>query len=103
LADEPARSRRLTVLAEAAAVLALVVAIVGVFVFWEGLVSDLAAIIVMVAIAGAHAFVLSLTGLTLIWAAAEVVGFHRVPAVGRPQGCDHAHTQEEKRRFRALG
>lgn len=137
MADEPARPRRLTVYAEAAAVLALVVAIIGVvvavfafqhdkdvaaenpgaapavtvtqyvqktenqnpqdadssspgfwsvvgvavltlltgliagflvFISWEELVSDLAAIIAMVVIAGAHTFILSLMGLTLIWA-----------------------------------
>ncbi|MEV1168697.1 hypothetical protein [Nonomuraea sp. NPDC049784] len=138
MADEPAKPRRLTVYAEVAAVLALVVAIIGVvvavfafehdkevadgsqgaspavtvtqyatnsgiqksdkddssssdfwrvtgvviltiltglissflvFTSWEELViSDFIVILITVAIAGTHAFILSLMGITLIWA-----------------------------------
>lgn len=39
-----------------------------VFISWEELVSDFAAILATVAIAGAHAFTLSLLGISLIWA-----------------------------------
>ncbi|MEV0388403.1 hypothetical protein [Nonomuraea sp. NPDC050643] len=144
MADEPSRPRRLTVYAEIAAVLALVVAIVGVvvaffafehdkeaasgnagttpavtvtqyvrttdsarpedagssspgfwgvtgvviltvltgvlagflvFLSWEELVSDLAACLAMAVIAGAHTYVLSLLGLSLIWAIIVAVAF----------------------------
>ncbi|MFI6793463.1 hypothetical protein ACIBG4_39660 [Nonomuraea sp. NPDC050383] len=137
MADDPAKPRRLTVYAEAAAVLALVVAVVGVivavlafdhdkevaagnpgatpvvtvtqyaprsgdqnpkdadssspgfwsvtgvailtmvtgliagflvFLSWEKLVSDFGAVFLMVVIAGAHAFTLSLLGITVVWA-----------------------------------
>jgi hypothetical protein len=60
------------------AVLTLLTGLVAgflVFISWEGLVSDLAAIIVMVAIAGAHTFILSLMGLTLVWAAILATAF----------------------------
>ncbi|GGT33057.1 hypothetical protein ACFFV7_33620 [Nonomuraea spiralis] len=144
MADEPARPRRLTVYAEAAAVLALVVAIVGVvvavlalqhdkdvasgnstatpavtvtqyvrntpgqdpdeagssssgfwgvtgivvltilsglvagvFVFmsWENLVSDVGSFLATAVVVGGHAFVLSLLGLTVVWAVIVAVVF----------------------------
>ncbi|MFI7438718.1 hypothetical protein [Nonomuraea indica] len=143
MADEPARPRRLTVYAEAAAVLALIVAVVGVVVavlafehdkevatdkpgarpvvtvtqyvpnadpqepdgsspsgFWgvagtviltvltgalssflvylaweELIISDVIVSLITAAVAGAHAFVLSFLGITLIWAIIIAVMF----------------------------